>query len=481
MKEIIIENFKILVDDELYDDLILHKWYLGVKNYARTNIDNYPTTMHSYILGDKKGYVIDHINRNIHDNQKHNLRHATISENARNRTKKKNCLSKYVGISKNYEKWTGTYTHPVTKQRIIFRYDIEEHAAYHRDLLIKKYGTNEVLSNVELPDNFVIYHIVYPKEIFLEDGFYYINKDKIKKYSDIDSAHLEILITRRLKKLEEKINNIDKTQPIIRNKDKIAILITNKGEEILVDDDKYHFLKTISSWFINNDGYPSGTLDSKCHCLHKFLMQDIEQLENTVVDHINRNKLDARMNNLRYASYSLSSHNTTKQEDTKFPYKGIRKHGNKFRYNISCNGTKYENIYNTMLEAANGYISKSNELHNINTSLITEKEHNVILKVFYEKYPDKLNPTKEFYEPDSGFTIENPYKGVQKRGNNYITRITINGKRYSKMFDNSVDAGNEYIKRYNEINGTKHKLIQDDNKEEDEEEEYNEEYNEEDE
>lgn len=55
----------------------------------------------------KKGYEVDHIDRNPLNNHISNLRELTSSENKRNTNKYKNCSSKYRGVSfnKNTQKW----------------------------------------------------------------------------------------------------------------------------------------------------------------------------------------------------------------------------------------------------------------------------------------------------------------------------------------------------------------------------------------
>lgn len=90
MKEIPLTNWheKVLVDDEDYEYLMQWKWY----RTTNRNGDAYAWTtttpikqMHRLIMGEPKGLRIDHINHNGLDNQRHNLREATASQNGQNR------------------------------------------------------------------------------------------------------------------------------------------------------------------------------------------------------------------------------------------------------------------------------------------------------------------------------------------------------------------------------------------------------------
>jgi len=98
-----------MVDDEDYEKLIKQKWY-GDRHH---NGETYATTreiqtemykkgklirMHRMIMDAKKGQIIDHKNRNTLDNQKHNLRFCTLSENQKNKKSHKNSSSEFLGV-----------------------------------------------------------------------------------------------------------------------------------------------------------------------------------------------------------------------------------------------------------------------------------------------------------------------------------------------------------------------------------------------
>lgn len=84
-------------------------------------------------------------------------------------------------------------------------------------------------------------------------------------------------------------------------------------------------------WYLCKSGYPGtyGTYDNTIQfsCLvpaHRLLFHnELSQLESgLVIDHINRNKLDNRRNNLRICTAKENSYNKTKKGDK---YKGIKK------------------------------------------------------------------------------------------------------------------------------------------------------------
>lgn len=97
-------------------------------------------------------------------------------------------------------------------------------------------------------------------------------------------------------------------------------VITKKGEEILIDEGDFEKVKKYS-WCISKTGYPVANINGKATKLHRYLL-NIEVPE-VIVDHINRNKLDNRRNNLRTCTALENARNTTVSKNNKTGYLGI--------------------------------------------------------------------------------------------------------------------------------------------------------------
>ena len=144
-KEFIIEskkygNYTVLVDEEDWGKVQSHTWRLqydtrsGRIGSVRTNIIREPRArrnpkftsrrgwekagfkekqlkIHNVILDhdpNKSNLIVDHINGNVLDNRRCNLRLCTRAENARNVKKSKSNTSGYVGVTKEGRKWLAT-------------------------------------------------------------------------------------------------------------------------------------------------------------------------------------------------------------------------------------------------------------------------------------------------------------------------------------------------------------------------------------
>lgn len=100
-----------LVDDEDYDRIIQFNW--RAVSHSRTVLRNYQigfktrsVSMASEVMGQRK-QLYDHIDRDPFNNQKSNLRPATVQQNCFNRSKEANTTSKFKGVSwkKRIHKW----------------------------------------------------------------------------------------------------------------------------------------------------------------------------------------------------------------------------------------------------------------------------------------------------------------------------------------------------------------------------------------
>jgi hypothetical protein len=90
-----------IVDDSDYKWLSGYNWSFTAKGYANVRIDNRTVLMHRLIMNTPEGMDTDHKNNNGLDNQRHNLRIATVSQNKMNIGKKVfkgGSSSKYKGV-----------------------------------------------------------------------------------------------------------------------------------------------------------------------------------------------------------------------------------------------------------------------------------------------------------------------------------------------------------------------------------------------
>lgn len=146
MKEIPLTQGKVaLVDDEDYDWLNQWKWYA-----AKTPTTYYATrgyfkqgkrhgvVMHRLILNVPSGLGTDHKDRNGLNNQRSNLRIATIRQNSRNR--KRNNGKRYIGVFFKSGKYEASLTTDC-KTYYLGRFVSEIEAAKAYDEMAKKmYG-----------------------------------------------------------------------------------------------------------------------------------------------------------------------------------------------------------------------------------------------------------------------------------------------------------------------------------------------------
>ena len=114
---------------------------------------------------------------------------------------------------------------------------------------------------------------------------------------------------------------------------------------------------------LSNDGH------TKNYDVHQLVANEFTTKPETdsrlVVDHIDRNRLNNQISNLRYVSYSQNCMNSNKQLNTSSKYKGVcfHKQNKKWKAQIQLNNKKIHiGYYDGEIDAARAYNTKAVEL-----------------------------------------------------------------------------------------------------------------------
>lgn len=132
-----------------------------------------------------------------------------------------------------------------------------------------------------------------------------------------------------------------------------------KGRVALVDDDDFALLNNLN-WWCDSNGYAKTKIwkdgELKQIPMHRFLLES----PIGIVDHVNRNRLDNRRENLRVSDRSGNAWNKKKMPTSPHKYKGvgIERRGKKLRYKARVavyNERISLGAYSTEEEAAKAY------------------------------------------------------------------------------------------------------------------------------
>jgi hypothetical protein len=91
----------------------------------------------------------------------------------------------------------------------------------------------------------------------------------------------------------------------------------NAVPDIQVDDEHAHLIAGRSIFM--RSGYPAVSVGSRPVRLHRFLWREVHGRCPPMIDHINRNKLDNRFENLRPATKSLNMRNRHLPKESSLP------------------------------------------------------------------------------------------------------------------------------------------------------------------
>lgn len=100
----------------------------------------------------------------------------------------------------------------------------------------------------------------------------------------------------------------------------------SKGMKAIVDDEDYERVIALGNWHIcagYASRYTPGSIKTRKRFYMHHLILELEPNLLTVIDHINRNRLDNRKSNLRLASRSLNGANSKAHGHNKTGYRGV--------------------------------------------------------------------------------------------------------------------------------------------------------------
>ena len=312
---IFVNNKKINSYIEVYE-----KVNIGGKTYRLHNL-----LVEAYKRKLKKDEIVDHIDNNPLNNSLDNLRIITKQENSMNRNKtKEKTTSIYKGViwDKSRRKW---------KARI------------------KLDGKSIYLGRYEFEEEAALAYNKKAKEIFKE----YANLNKVKGRKNKKP---------RDKKQEEVTIKGEKWRRCNIFKER-KVFVSNYGRV------KYYHLTTkneiITKGSKTGDGYYRIALKSegtsKTYRIHQLIANtflDYNLKSKLVVDHIDNNRLNNKLKNLRVVEKNINAHNKKKKKGTSSKYIGVHyyKEKGKWRASIQIEGIKkHIGYYKTEKEANIAY------------------------------------------------------------------------------------------------------------------------------
>lgn len=135
----------------------------------------------------------------------------------------------------------------------------------------------------------------------------------------------------------------------------LTYMLLNEGSVAVTDGASYEKVSK-HTWMKDSKGYASTTIEGRPVRLQNFLFDEIP--EGLIVDHINGDKLDNRMCNLRFATNRENIANSSSKKGSTSSYKGVSFDSSRGKWisSIQINGkTKHLGRYDKEEDAAKAY------------------------------------------------------------------------------------------------------------------------------
>lgn len=217
-------------------------------------------------------------------------------------------------------------------------------------------------------------------------------------------------------------------------------LTGNKGGVAIVSEIDYDLISEYK-WRQNKNGYARGNVDGISISMHLFIMKQIISSisKNKIVDHINRNRLDNRRENLRLVDYIINGQNrgiSKRKESSKYKCVYYDKNCKKYvaKTDIGSNEKSiWLGLYENEIDAAEAF-----------DMYLVHNNYDHVQLNFPDKYEEYL---KREYVPYKKNKLSN-YVGVTKRSKNtYRAQIRIDGELiYIKNSSEQIECANAYDK-----------------------------------
>jgi hypothetical protein len=130
--------------------------------------------------------------------------------------------------------------------------------------------------------------------------------------------------------------------------------------------DNFHRLakKGQIAGYIDSSGYRQVRLNGKAVLVHRIIWVMHYDTYPDQIDHINRDRLDNRLCNLRASNNTLNQHNATKRKDNSSGFQGVGYKNNRWVARITAYGKRHHlGSFRSPEEAHKAYLDAKEVLH----------------------------------------------------------------------------------------------------------------------